>query len=261
MRRECRERFPHHRLQRKPSISDPGMYHVTCVTHVPWCMSGSLTRGGGENVPGISGAFATRNFTYLVRGPYAITYHILAHPSCPNNPRCHCIVYCSWCSCHRGMWTGIPRKWQVRSCSRRCYPDNPYLRRSTMFHECRHGCRTWTHGLSRRVWLHLSHCSWQCPSSHHSYRGSHNRHRTARLLGYNVGTRCNGTHVSHMSYLDNHLHRNYPRSRCPDHSAMCCWCIYGCCIGIRPEAGCRPGHSLARQLGYCSPVPRHTSRS
>ena len=32
-------------------------------------MSGSPTRGGGENVPGIPGACATRNFTYLVRGP------------------------------------------------------------------------------------------------------------------------------------------------------------------------------------------------
>ena len=68
-RRECRERFPRHRLQRKPLVSDPGMHHGTCVTHVPWCMSGSLTRGGGENVPGIPGAWcATRNFTYLVRG-------------------------------------------------------------------------------------------------------------------------------------------------------------------------------------------------
>ena len=38
-------------------------------SHVPWCMSGSLTRGGGENVPGIPGAWATRNFTYLVIGP------------------------------------------------------------------------------------------------------------------------------------------------------------------------------------------------
>ena len=42
MRRECRERFPRYHLQRKPLVSDPGM-------HVPWCMSGSLTRGGGEN--------------------------------------------------------------------------------------------------------------------------------------------------------------------------------------------------------------------
>ena len=42
MRRECRERFPRHRLQRKPIGSDPGMHHGTCVTHMPWCMSGSL---------------------------------------------------------------------------------------------------------------------------------------------------------------------------------------------------------------------------
>ena len=47
MRRECRERFPHHRLQRKPLVSDPRMHHGTCVTHVRWCMSGSLTLGGG----------------------------------------------------------------------------------------------------------------------------------------------------------------------------------------------------------------------
>ena len=48
--------FPSGRLQRKPLANDPGMHHGTCVTHVPWCMSGSLTRGGEENVPGIPGA-------------------------------------------------------------------------------------------------------------------------------------------------------------------------------------------------------------
>ena len=57
------------RLQRNPLVSDPDMHHGTCVTHVPWCMSGSLTRGGGENVPDIPSACATRNFAYLVRGP------------------------------------------------------------------------------------------------------------------------------------------------------------------------------------------------
>ena len=46
------------------------MHQGTCVTHVPWCMSGSLARGGGGNVPRIPGACATRNFAYLVRGPY-----------------------------------------------------------------------------------------------------------------------------------------------------------------------------------------------
>ena len=69
MRRGCREFFPRHGLQRKPLVNDPGMHHGTCVTHVPWCMSGSLTRGCEENVPGIPGACATRNFTYLARGP------------------------------------------------------------------------------------------------------------------------------------------------------------------------------------------------
>ena len=53
----------------KSIVSDPSMHHGTCVTHVPWCMWGSLTRGGGEKVPGIPGRCATRNFTYLVRGP------------------------------------------------------------------------------------------------------------------------------------------------------------------------------------------------
>ena len=50
--------FPHRRFRREPLVSDPGMHHGTCVTHVPWCMSGSLTCGGGENVPGIPGACA-----------------------------------------------------------------------------------------------------------------------------------------------------------------------------------------------------------
>ena len=50
--------FPIHRLQRKPLVSDPDMHHGTCVTHVPWCMSGSLTCGGGKNVPGIPSACA-----------------------------------------------------------------------------------------------------------------------------------------------------------------------------------------------------------
>ena len=50
--------FPRRRIQRKMRVSDPGMHHGTCVTHVPWCMSGLLTRGGGENVPGIPGACA-----------------------------------------------------------------------------------------------------------------------------------------------------------------------------------------------------------
>ena len=76
MHRECRESFPRQQLQRKPPVNDPGMHHRTCVTHVPWCMSGSLTRGGGENVPGIPGTCATLNFTYLVRGAFGHVFVI-----------------------------------------------------------------------------------------------------------------------------------------------------------------------------------------
>ena len=43
-------------------VSDPDMHHGTCKRHVPWCMPGSLTSGGRENVPGIPGACATRSF-------------------------------------------------------------------------------------------------------------------------------------------------------------------------------------------------------
>ena len=67
MRRGCRERFPRHRFHSKLLVSDPDMHHVT---HVPWCMSGSLNRGDGRNVP----ACATRNFTYLARGPLLRNY-------------------------------------------------------------------------------------------------------------------------------------------------------------------------------------------
>ena len=58
---------PHHRFQRKPPVSDPSMHHGTCVAHVQWCMSGSLTRSGGENVPGIPAECTTREFRYLAR--------------------------------------------------------------------------------------------------------------------------------------------------------------------------------------------------
>ena len=72
MRRECREHFLRHRLLMKPLVSNPGMHHGTYVTHVHWCTSGLLTRGGGENVSGIPGACATRKFPYLVRGPLPV---------------------------------------------------------------------------------------------------------------------------------------------------------------------------------------------
>ena len=83
MRWKCRERFSRHRgsaipactmarawplFYKKPMgfLSDSG--HLRAVVHVviaKW----QFPVGGEENVPGIPGACATRNFTYLVKGP------------------------------------------------------------------------------------------------------------------------------------------------------------------------------------------------
>ena len=49
-------------LSPPPKVSDSVMHHGMCVTHVPWCMPGSPT----------SGFHWSRNFTYLVRGPWYI---------------------------------------------------------------------------------------------------------------------------------------------------------------------------------------------
>ena len=50
--------FPTANFQGNRLVSHPGMHHGTCVTHVPWCMSGSLTYGNGENVSNIRPAHA-----------------------------------------------------------------------------------------------------------------------------------------------------------------------------------------------------------
>ena len=87
MRRECRELFPRHQLQRKPLVSDPGMHHGTCITHVPWWMSGSLTRRGGKNVPGIPVACASRNFFYIWQKAHLLKiwwYKVFWHQCEPN---------------------------------------------------------------------------------------------------------------------------------------------------------------------------------
>ena len=60
-----------------PRVGNTDVHHDTCVTHVPWCMPGSLASGflwsrwRGKRSKH-SGACATRNFAYLVRCPLQI---------------------------------------------------------------------------------------------------------------------------------------------------------------------------------------------
>ena len=56
------------------------MHHGTCVTHVPWCMSGSLTCGDGENVPGIPGACAP-TILRIWQEAHSVLTHLLINAS------------------------------------------------------------------------------------------------------------------------------------------------------------------------------------
>ena len=111
MRWECRERFSRRRLQWKPLFSDLGIYHGRRVTHVPWCMSGSLTRGGGENVPGIPGACTTHSFTYLAhRGPYTVVDIFQTSLS----EAFTCSLSFNWKQIIISLCNGlVPNRWQV----------------------------------------------------------------------------------------------------------------------------------------------------
>ena len=58
-------------LSPQPPVSDPDMHHDTCVT------PGSLTSGfvwsqWRGNGPGIPGACATHNYTFLIKGPWEL---------------------------------------------------------------------------------------------------------------------------------------------------------------------------------------------
>ena len=101
IRRKSQERFPCRRLQRKLLVSDPGMHHGTCVTHVPWWMSGWLISGGVENIPSIPSACATRNFTYLARGPCHSRYYGSNWP--PDRRQTY----------HRGKWISSLYAWRI----------------------------------------------------------------------------------------------------------------------------------------------------
>ena len=69
--------FTRHRLQRKTLVSDPSMHHGTCVTHVLWCMSGSLTRGDGEKRSRHSRRM--RNPQFYVSGKRPVGLSVLSH--------------------------------------------------------------------------------------------------------------------------------------------------------------------------------------
>ena len=93
-----------------PRISDPDMHHGTCVTHVPWCMPGSLTssfiwsrwRGNRSRH-----SQRMRNPQFYVSGKRPIPWNLLAHIPLllmNNSPWhwAHLVPSESWQTLHRG---------------------------------------------------------------------------------------------------------------------------------------------------------------
>ena len=78
--------------------------NVFPVTHVPWCMSGVLSCRGGENVPGIPGACATRKFTYLAGGPWSIKSWAIPSGLDQSGSSLYGIIYCRWGCNHSTNW-------------------------------------------------------------------------------------------------------------------------------------------------------------
>ena len=69
MHRECRERFPLDRGLAIPICITARALRTCCDECRDRQLADFFEVGGGENVPGIHGACATRNSTYLVGGP------------------------------------------------------------------------------------------------------------------------------------------------------------------------------------------------
>ena len=70
MRWECRERFPRHRGFAIPTCITARSSRTYCDARRDRYLVIFFEVGGEENVLDIPGARATRNFTYMVRGPF-----------------------------------------------------------------------------------------------------------------------------------------------------------------------------------------------
>ena len=96
-----RERFPRHRWLAIPTCITPRASRTcrdACRDHQ---LAVSFEVGGGENVPGIPGACANHDCTYLARGPWQNNnspikgWDVITHP-CPTSTSTAIQLSCRW---------------------------------------------------------------------------------------------------------------------------------------------------------------------
>ena len=75
----------------KPLVIDPGIHQGAYVTHVPCCLSGSITRGGGKNVPRHSRRMRYPQFNVSVKRPM-ISSRLVWHACCTYSGFTYCTV-------------------------------------------------------------------------------------------------------------------------------------------------------------------------
>ena len=76
MCRKCRDRFPCHRGLAIPTCFTARASRTCRDACRDRQLAVSFEDGGGRNVPGIPGAYATRNYTYLVGGPWMTSLYL-----------------------------------------------------------------------------------------------------------------------------------------------------------------------------------------
>ena len=117
MRRECRERFLR--------VRDPDRHHDTCVTHVPWCMPGTLTSGFLWSRWHSRHSRRMRNPQFYVSGKRPMgtnrnSYLGAIHSSSRSSMILHiysefyitCVRNCGWISLQSLFWNACKRLYQ-----------------------------------------------------------------------------------------------------------------------------------------------------
>ena len=98
-----------------PRVSDPDIHHGTCVTHVPWCMSGSLTSGFLGSRRWGKPSRRMRNPQFYVSGKRSMKYTQRYAQYIPRNIYTTvCTVYIPW-NIHTVVLC-VALLWLLKSC-------------------------------------------------------------------------------------------------------------------------------------------------
>ena len=144
-------------------VSDPDMHHGTCVTHVPWCMPGSLTSGflWSRNPPCCVSCKRHIRVQAKHTQPNRITHNLATHHRAAHNPAARWCAGSVVCNFHRQQcrlhYFSVERIQTFSRPHRRSRVSSDNLWPSTLTHACAR--LLWefidTYYLNRKIWSPL----------------------------------------------------------------------------------------------------------